>query len=421
VISEPTSSTLTGTPPNLTYTPFPNYNGPDSFTFIVNDGTVDSQLATVTTTVIPVNDPPVAKDDAAATEQGQAIVVKVLANDWDVDGDAFHVASVTQPDNGSATINKGETVAYTPAPGFSGTDSFTYTITDGNGGTATATVRITVISPITLKITSPSEGETISRPDIMVEGTIYNKTGNETGVTVNGILAIVYGYEFVANHAPLQEGENTITVTATDTDGNTAIRSTTVYAQTTGDYIKLSSNTESGISPLETVLRIDGSFSFTKPILNYVGPGKVELPESTSEEYTVTMTKRGIYYFTAQAKDAQDVIYTDSIAIEVLDKAELDALLRGKWRGMNKALAQNDIDSAVSYFDDFSRGAYRETFIALSSLVSQIAEELSDIEFIWMMKNSAEYDIRTIREGKEYSFHLLFVRDKDGLWKIRSF
>ena len=301
------------------------------------------------------------------------------------------------------------------------TETTTYTITaTGPRGTATDSVTVTVIYPITLDITSPDDCETISRPDIMIKGTITNTTGNETGVTVNGILAIVNGDHFVANHVPLEEGENTITATATDTSGNTATASINVNA-VEGNYITLSSNTESGISPLETTLKVDSSFTFTESSLTHTGPGVVEVLESTSEEYRVRMTGEGVYYFTAEVTDTEDNIYTDTVAIVVLDQAELDALLRVKWEGMKTALAQNDIDSAVSYFDDFSKDAYRKSFTSLSQLLPQIAQELGDVQFIRMMKNSVEYDIRRIRNGKEYSLYLLFVRDEDGLWKIRSF
>ena len=72
---------------------------------------------------------------------------------------------------------------------------------------------------IALNITYPLTGDTIFRPDVLVIGDIINTSGNETGVTVNGIVATVYGNQFIANHVPLVEGVNTITVTATDTAG----------------------------------------------------------------------------------------------------------------------------------------------------------------------------------------------------------
>ena len=91
------------------------------------------------------NTPPVAVDDSATTDEDTPIVINVVSNDSDPDGDTLTVASVTAPGHGTARINADQkTVTYTPAPDFNGTDSFTYTISDGRGGRSTATVRLTV-------------------------------------------------------------------------------------------------------------------------------------------------------------------------------------------------------------------------------------------------------------------------------------
>jgi len=88
---------------------------------------------------------------------------------------------------------------------------------------------------------------------------------------------------------------------------------------------------------------------------------------------------------------------------------------------MREALIQSNIDGAVRSFDNFSKDAYKEVFNTLSSRLPEIAQELGDIQFIRMLNNSAEYDIRTTRNGKEYSFYLMFVKNDEGIWKIRSF
>jgi pyruvate dehydrogenase complex dehydrogenase (E1) component len=111
----------------------------------------------------------------------------------------------------------------------------------------------------------------------------------------------------------------------------------------------------------------------------------------------------------------------ETTVVHVHSSEEMDALLKSKWEGMKGALVQGNVEGAISYFDDFSKAGYKEHFTVLSPIVSQIVQELNDIQLIRMMKNAIEYDIRTTRNGKEYSFYLLFVRDKDGLWKIRSF
>ncbi len=91
-----------------------------------------------------VNQPPVASNDSAATVEDTPVTIAVLANDWDPDSDTLTVTSVTQGANGAVTINAGGSVTYTPGAGFTGTDSFGYTVSDGQGGSASATVTVTV-------------------------------------------------------------------------------------------------------------------------------------------------------------------------------------------------------------------------------------------------------------------------------------
>ncbi len=106
-----------------------------------------------------------------------------------------------------------------------------YTITaSGSGGTATRSATVTVTSPISIQILSPVNGESVDRPDVMVHGTFVNTSGHETGITVNGMVAMVYGDRFVVNRVPLEQGANTIAVTATDANGFSQTASATVNA-----------------------------------------------------------------------------------------------------------------------------------------------------------------------------------------------
>jgi len=136
-------TTLANANGTVTYTPSANYNGPDSFTYVVSDG-IATDSGSVSVTVSPVNDPPFANDDAASTPYQTAIAVPVLANDTDVDGDALTVASVGAASHGTVTIGPGGSVTYTPAAGYSGPDAFGYTARDPSGATDPATVNITV-------------------------------------------------------------------------------------------------------------------------------------------------------------------------------------------------------------------------------------------------------------------------------------
>ena len=128
----------------VSYTPNGGFAGTDSFRYTVTDGQGGSAGATVTVTVSgTVNGAPVANDDSATTGADTAVTIDVVANDSDPDGDPLTVSSVTQGANGAVAIAGGG-VSYTPNGGFAGTDSFSYTVTDGQGGSAGATVTVTV-------------------------------------------------------------------------------------------------------------------------------------------------------------------------------------------------------------------------------------------------------------------------------------
>lgn len=146
-VTTPTNGLATINPDNtVTYAPNANFHGLDSFAYTISDGHSEMDTAAVVITVMPVNDAPVARDDGTVTEAETAVTIAVLANDTDVDGDALRVENVTQPLNGTAVINPDQTITYTPAAGFYGDDSFTYTISDGQGGSDTAIVLVTVMT-----------------------------------------------------------------------------------------------------------------------------------------------------------------------------------------------------------------------------------------------------------------------------------
>ncbi len=90
------------------------------------------------------NSMPVAIDDAATTSTDTSVAIDVLANDTDSDGDTLSVQSITQAANGTVVENPDGTLSYTPNAGFSGVDSFTYTVSDGMDEDGPATVTVTV-------------------------------------------------------------------------------------------------------------------------------------------------------------------------------------------------------------------------------------------------------------------------------------
>ena len=131
----------------FSYTPAPNFSGTDVFTYKASIGALDGNTATVTITVDPVNDPPVAMDDSATTSRGVVVRIAVTSNDRDVDGTVVPgtVVIVAAPKNGTVTSNGDGTVTYAPAKRAKSSDSFTYTVNDDGGARSNvATVRVQV-------------------------------------------------------------------------------------------------------------------------------------------------------------------------------------------------------------------------------------------------------------------------------------
>ncbi|WP_165384441.1 tandem-95 repeat protein [Vibrio parahaemolyticus] len=115
---------------SVTYTPNDNYQGTDSFTYIVTSGGV-SESTTVSVDVTPVNDAPVAKDDTAITDEDTPVTIDVLPNDNDIDGDKLSIQSASVPEaQGKVEIVDGKLV-FTPAENFNGHAEIIYTVTDG--------------------------------------------------------------------------------------------------------------------------------------------------------------------------------------------------------------------------------------------------------------------------------------------------
>jgi VCBS repeat-containing protein len=128
-----------------TYTPGANFNGTDSFTVVVSDGNGGTVTSTVDVTVTPTQDPPTVPNYTVTTPEDTPVAGKVTG--VDLDGDSLSYALDTSPANGTVVVNPDGTYTYTPGANFNGTDSFTVTVSDGNGGTVTSTVDVTV-SPV---------------------------------------------------------------------------------------------------------------------------------------------------------------------------------------------------------------------------------------------------------------------------------
>jgi VCBS repeat-containing protein len=226
----------------FTYTPDAGFHGTDSFTYRTGDGQADSNVATVTLTVTPVNDVPVAADDSYTTTEDTPFTIAapgILANDSDADGDPLQAILVSGPAHGTVALNANGALTYAPAANFNGTDSFTYKANDGTANSNVATVFVTVI-PVN---------------DAPVAANDSYTTTEDTTLTVA---------------APA--------ILANDTDVDSPV---------------LTASLVSGPAHGSMALNANGSFSYT-PLANYFGPDsftyKVNDGQADSNVATVTLT-----------------------------------------------------------------------------------------------------------------------------------
>lgn len=127
-----------------TYAPESDFDGDDSFSYVVCDDSGSCATETVTVAVTPVNDPPIGRDENPTTHEDTPVAVCFLCNDSGRDGDPLALTSIPSgPSHGTIVINPDGTVTYTPSSDFNGEDMFSYVVCDGNGLCDTATVTVT--------------------------------------------------------------------------------------------------------------------------------------------------------------------------------------------------------------------------------------------------------------------------------------
>lgn len=148
ILEGPSHGTVEMSEGEAYYTPEAGYVGSDEFTYRAYDGESYSETALVSVNVLNVNDAPVAVEDTATVVEDGSVIIEVLANDSDADGDAVGLAAVNGSANGSLEALADGTILFTPYPDFNGSTSFTYSATDGilNSEPATVTVEVTPVN-----------------------------------------------------------------------------------------------------------------------------------------------------------------------------------------------------------------------------------------------------------------------------------
>lgn len=364
--------TISGDAKTLLYTPAPNFSGPETFTYTVRNQANETSTATVTVQVAPVNDPPTAAPDTFSVPgESTNNVLDVLLNDSASPdtGDTLSVSAVTQgSQGGSLQIGTGGAfVRYTPAVNFEGTETFSYTLSDGKGGTAqaTATVSVThvnhnpVATPDTLTV---SEDASVTVVNVLTndnDGVDTGETLTITGLgtpTKGGVVSIAAN-NLSVNYTPAANFQGTETFTYVLSDGNggtatgtvtvtvtnvndppTATADTLIAFKNTANNFNVLTNDLAAPDPAEVftitavtqpshgavTISADGKFVIFTPTADYTGP----------DSFTYTMRDPGGLTATATASVTVQDFIPSSLAGQVFVDMNGSGILDGLESGL---------------------------------------------------------------------------------------
>jgi DNA/RNA endonuclease G (NUC1) len=303
IVTSPTNGMLSGVGPTFTYTPAANFHGSDSFTFRVNDGSNNSNTSTVSITVNPVNDVPVAASQSVTTNSNTSVSITLAGNDVETAAAELIFAVTAAPLHGTLS-GSGANQSYSPALNYTGPDSFKFTVRDtgdGSAGPATsaeATVSITVNDTVAPTITAPANVTVNTGAGATTCGTVVNDAalGNATAADNSGSVNVVRSGVPAGNVFAV--GTTTVTYTATDNAGNSAQATQTVT---------VIDNTAPAITAPAPVT-VNAGLIATAPVPNFVAStiatdncGSVTLSQSPLAGTTVGL---GTHVITITATDS---------------------------------------------------------------------------------------------------------------------
>ncbi|PZE73248.1 hypothetical protein DEJ27_02005 [Curtobacterium sp. MCPF17_018] len=335
----------------FTYTPTDGYSGPDAFTYTAVDGSGSPSTATVTITV----DPTIGAD-TASTDAGTPVVIDVQANDR---GSDLETTIVTGPSHGTAVVAADGSIEYTPTAGSSGTDSFTYTVTDGSGvTTGAATVTITVRPVATADTVSTRADEALTIDAAALTGndrgtglTVTDVTAGAaagTGDAARGTVALDRATgRVVYTPADGFSGTDTFTYTVTDTAGRSTTGTVTVVVgpRATADTATATAGSTLTVAKGDGVLANDRGTGLTAAVDQQPAHGSIELAGNGSYTYTPKDGFSGTDTFTYTATDPAGRTTTGTVTVTVRPGTEPDTVTvaaGGSTTVISGALTGND-------------------------------------------------------------------------------
>ncbi len=322
----------------VTYTPTANYSGSDSFSYTVSDNSgAVSASATVTINVSGMNDAPVSVADSVSTDEDSAVIISVLDNDSDVDGqlEVSTIAAVVNPSNGTVVAEINGTFTYTPSDNFNGSDSFTYTVKDDqNAVSSEATVTLTVNAvndaPVASNDVVVLQEDTTLDINVVGNDSDIDSTLDTSSLSVSvqpsqGTVSLVNGmFRYTPNED--FDGNDSFSYTVNDVEGSTSnVASVSVTVQAVNDEplanndnVTTDEDTSLEITVLANDQDIDGSLDGASVSLSQPSNGSVTADGNGLVTYTPTANFSGSDSFSYTVSDDEGAdSNTATVSIQV--------------------------------------------------------------------------------------------------------
>lgn len=275
------------------------------------------------------------------------------------------------------------------------------------------------VGALRVTITEPTDGATVPAGLLLVRGTV-EAGGMEIGIIVNGIAAAVQGMTFSAQVPITTETTNLTAVVMTAT-GTIADHSIALAVSSTAAMPVLQAVPATGIAPLTVAFSVESASAPAEVELDADGDGWIDVVGPDLDGQAFVYTRPGLYVATATIADGQGGKTTARALVQVYDRVSLDAALRAKWTGLKAALRAGDVSRGLEAVALSARDDYRDLLTALGPRLATIDTILTDIDAIAFHEEAAEYQMIRVDGGVRLSYFVLFVRDGDGIWRLKFF
>jgi VCBS repeat-containing protein len=358
---------------SFSYTPGENFNGSDSFTYSVSDGNGGTDTGTFTITVDAVNDAPVATDDSTTLAEDAATYSGAVSA-TDLDGDTLTFSLGDDVAHGTLVFNANGTFDYTPNANFNGEDSFTWSVSDGNGGTDTGTFTITV-TPVADAPVAADGSDNVDE-DAVLTGSVSATDGDDDVLTytlgddvAHGVL--VFNTDGSFSYTPGEDfnGSDSFTYSVSDGNGGTDTGTFTITVDAVNDGPSGTDDTTTLAEDATTysgavsATDVDGD-SLTYSLGDDVANGTLVFNADGTFDYTPNADFNGEDSFTWSVSDGNGGTDTGTFTINVTpvadapvaadgsDNVDEDAVLTG-------SVSASDVDGDTLTYtlgDDVAHG-----------------------------------------------------------------